>query len=520
MNNHHLEPQRKLSPWRVLLAIFILFAIGVGSVFAMKNWDTIVPVASSKESWFGAYVDVTAKPTYSFEQISNDQGKIVVLSFIVSSHKDPCVPTWGNAYTLEEAGAGLDLDRRIARYRQQGGNVAVSFGGLINDELAVKCTDEAKLKQAYKAVIDRYNLDTIDLDLELGGLTDNIAAERRAKVLSELQQDIRSQGKSLAIWITLPVIPQGLTDDGTNAIAALLRSKVDLAGVNIMTMNYGESRQGNSMQVGSEDALKQTHRQLGIIYEQTGTHLSNATLWSKLGATPMIGQNDIRDEVFSLDDARGLNEFAKSKKLGRMSMWSANRDTTCGSNYTEIKIVSDSCSGVKQEKFEFAQVLGRGFGGDLSENAGVVTSSEEKIEIPKDDPASSPYPIWSETGTYLQGTKVVWHQNVYKAKWWTRGDLPDNPVLQAWQTPWELIGPVLPGEKPISQATIPEGTYSNWSGDASYEKAARVMFEGVPFEAKWWNKGESPAAAASNPDSSPWVPLTQQQINDVKAKQN
>ena len=64
---------------------------------------------------------------------------------------------------------------------------------------------------------------------------------------------------------------------------------------------------------------------------------------------------------------------------------------------------------------------------------------------------------------YLEGEKVVRHHNVYEAKWWTKGDVPDNPVLQSWETPWNLIGPVLPGEKPIPQPTVPKDTYPSWS---------------------------------------------------------
>jgi chitinase len=42
-----------------------------------------------------------------------------------------------------------------------------------------------------------------------------------------------------------------------------------------------------------------------------------------------------------------------------------------------------------------------------------------------------------------------------------------------------------------------------------------VLFEGTPYLAKWWNEGDSPAAASSNAGGSPWIALTQQQINDV-----
>lgn len=514
-----VERERRLSPWRVMLAVVLVAGIAAAGIFGNRQWQATRPQGSTKP-WFASYVDVTATPTFAFEQMGATSSRNAVLSFIVSLPSDPCTPTWGGAYTLDQAGNSLDLDRRIARLQQQEGSVAVSFGGLLNDELAVRCTDPAKLKAAYQAVVERYDLDTIDLDLELTGLTDRVASERRAVAIAQLQSERRANGKSLAVWVTLPVTPQGLSEDGTNGVAILLDKKVDLAGVNAMTMDYGASREdGQNMQHAAESALRQTKRQLGILYEKVGIHLNNSTLWSKIGATPMIGQNDIAGEVFTLVDAKGLNEFAHTQGMGRMSMWSANRDRACGSNYVDLKVVSDSCSGITQDKEAFAVLLGAGFEGNLSSSAAVVTTSDPTLTEQKpDDPTTSPYQIWSEKGAYLEGVKVVWHHNVYQAKWWTQGDIPDNPVLQSWQTPWELVGPVLSGEKPVSQATLPAGTYPQWSGTAPYDTAQRVLFEGIPYQAKWWNQGNSPAAASSNADASPWTPLTQEQINEVLAK--
>jgi chitinase len=74
---------------------------------------------------------------------------------------------------------------------------------------------------------------------------------------------------------------------------------------------------------------------------------------------------------------------------------------------------------------------------------------------------------------------------------------------------------VLPGETPIPQPTLPAGTYPNWAGTSIYVKGARILFDGVPFEAKWWTQGDSPEAASSDPDTSPWTPLTQDEIDAV-----
>ncbi len=511
-------PKRRLSLWRVLFAILMLIGLAYGTTLSWDRWQQQKEEAktSSSKPWFAAYTDVTSTPTYNFEQLGSTATPEVILSFIVSSTSDPCVPTWGTHDTLDQAAKKLDLDRRIARLEQQGGKIAVSFGGALNSELSLKCTDFNKLFNAYNSVIERYGIDTIDLDLESKNLSDIKAVKRRADVIAQVQEHYRIKGKSLAVWLTLPVSPQGLTQEGTNAVAQMLSSGVDLAGVNVMTMDYGASLQGETMLDASKQALIETHRQLGILYQQAGINLNSNSLWKKIGATPMIGQNDFSDEIFTLKDAKAFNSFSLSHSIGRMSMWSANRDIPCGENYVNMKVVSDSCSGVKTPAFGFAKALSNGFKGNLTQSAGILTIADPKSNSPIiDDPKKSPYQIWQSTGAYPKEVKVVWHGNVYEAKWWTKNDLPDNPVLQAWQTPWQLIGPVLPGEKPIKQPTLPKGTYSNWSGKIVYNGGDRVLFEGIPFQAKWWNQGESPAASSANPDSSPWLPLTQSQILDI-----
>lgn len=513
-------PKRKLSLWRLLLAIVLLAGISFGGLRSMGRWMESNATAEYK-SWFAPYIDVTATPRYAFEQIEDDnKTNNAVLSFVVSSKTDLCEPSWGGVYSLDDAGVDLDLDRRLALFRNRGGTVAVSFGGLLNDELAVNCKEEEKLLDAYKKVIDRYDIDTIDMDIEGESLNDTESLKRRAKVIAELQKTYISDGKNLAVWLTLPVSPYGLTETGTDAVAKMLSADVNLAGVNVMTMDYGESRdKAESMQKASERALIETHRQLGVLFGQAGINLSNASLWKRIGATPMIGQNDIVGEIFTIDDAKGFNEFVISKGVGRISMWSANRDIECGENYVNLTVVSDSCSGIKQDRYSFANNLGNGLEGNIRNNAYLATFDEPKTteQIP-DNPEDSPYQIWSGTGNYLEGTKVVWHHNVYQAKWWTKGDIPDNPVLQAWETPWQLIGPVLPGEKPIPQPTLPAGTYPVWSGSEIYDVGQRVLFDGVPYQTKWWTQGDSPAASTSNPDSSPWVVLTREQIEEVVEK--
>lgn len=507
-------PKRRLSLPRLILVILI---IGFTCYFSVQWWKN---AQASKDSqtftpWSAAYVDVTAVPDFHFEkpEVVKAQ-KNIMLSFIVSSYK-PCIPSWGKHYSIDEAANRLDLDRKIARFRQLGGDVSISFGGALNEELAVTCTDETKLKQSYQEVINHYGIDTIDLDLEGENLGNPEIAKRRYKALSEIQKDFKSRGQKLSVWLTLPVTPQGMTLAGTDEVFSALKNGVDLSGVNLMTMNFGQSKEsGESMSSASIKALTESHRQISILYNNTGLPLDDKSVWTKMGATPMIGQNDLENEIFTLNDSKFLNEFMLGKTMPRLSFWSLNRDISCGQNYVNLKIASNSCSSVNQERFDFAKTLSKNFSGKMSQSPAPVTLLDTNSQREPDDPEKSPYQIWTKAGTYLEGTRVVWRHNVYQAKWWTRGDIPDNPTLDAWQTPWQIIGPVLPGDKPIPVPTLPKGTYPEWSGTKIYNGGDRVLFNGVPFQAKWWTQGDSPAKSNTDPDSSPWIALTENQLEE------
>jgi chitinase len=427
---------------RVLLVLALLVGLVAAGALGVRWWSMLT-ADSIPSPWFAGYVDVTTSPAYAFEKPRTAAQRDVVLSFIVAGRSSGCTPTWAGTYGLDAASKQFDLDRRIARLRRRGGAVTVSFGGQVNQELAVTCSDQAALTAAYRSVISRYRLDTIDLDLEGEGLTDRGAAIRRAKAIAALQAERRAAGASLAVWLTLPVSPEGLTDDGARAVDAMLDAHVDLAGVNGMTMNYGPSLPaGTSLLRGSELALLSMHRQLGVLYAQHHMHLGADRLWSKVGATPMVGQNDLPGEVFHLSDARGLNDFARRHGLGRVSMWSLNRDATCNSSEVDVRVASVACSGVEQFRERFADLLGSGIHGRLPAAAGHVTVADPTPTPTPDDPRTSPYPVWSQHAVYLKGTKVVWHRQVFEAKWWTRGDVPGAPVLHPWQTPWRSVRPV------------------------------------------------------------------------------
>jgi chitinase len=342
----------------VALPLVLVALLAAGGYGGVQMFQTI-QAAKVDNPWFTGYVDATVTPPYAFEAPVRDSAKNVILSFIVASNDDFCTPSWGTHYSLDAAADALKVDARVAALEAAGGVAEISFGGVINHELSTVCTDPGRLVAAYTAVINRYDITTIDLDIEADDLSNTEGGQRRAVAIKALQENRRADGRDLGVWLTLPVAPFGLTADGKTAVAQLLAAGVDLTGVNAMTMNFGQSRSsGDSMAQASIEALNAAHAQLQNLYSAVGTELSNQETWSRMGATPMVGQNDTPHEVFTLDDAATLNSFAREKGIGRVSMWSLNRDRSCDPNQMTVETVSNACSGVEQGDRYFSDVLG------------------------------------------------------------------------------------------------------------------------------------------------------------------
>ncbi|CAM3247559.1 carbohydrate-binding protein [Nocardioides dubius] len=503
---------RRLS-W-IRLGVVVLALAGI--VFtSLRGWqwfqDSRVKVG--EPSWFAGYVDVTATPSYEFEDPEPGAGNSAVLAFVVADPDQECAPAWGGAYTLDEARDQLDLDRRVARLRQLGGAPMISFGGQANTELAVACDDVEELTDAYRDVVQRYEIGVIDLDVEGEALSDDAANQRRAQAVAQLQKE-----EGTEVWVTLPVAPHGLTDEGLELVTGMLEAGVRLRGVNVMTMNYSDSKEpGDSMAEASIKALEATHTQLDDLYRGVGDRRTAAQLWRLIGATPMLGQNDVLGEVFSLDDAAELKEFAAAQKLGRLSMWSLNRDRACSGNWPDITKVSTSCSGLNQATGAFAQLLGA----KLESGPGVTAEPEatdEPTAVDEDDPATSPYQVWNAEQAYQAGERVVWRRNVYVAKWWTSGDVPDDPTVADDSAPWRLIGPVLPGEKPEPLPTVAPGTFAKWRPGAAYVAGDVVQLGDLAYVAKWWTQGNSPDAPSTQDSPSPWKRLEGAELKEARAK--
>ena len=367
-----LFPGRRFSFLRLFIAILCIALVAAGT----WSWITFTRTAAKKlpEPWFGGYVDVTATPSYEFESKVGNVYRNVILGFVTAG--DGCQPSWG------------DFD------------------------------------------IENSNLD---------GYSET--ATRRAQAVAKLiaNEKAKNKGKDdtshdLIISLTLPADAKGLTTQGMQTVNAFLDAGVTLSTVNLMTMDFNVASTSITQSTLIKSSLNAAHAQYKTLLYSRGKLFSDHQIWELLGATVLIGQNDTKNEYFTLDNAREINTFALETSLGHLSMWSLNRDQQCGENYTNTNTLKTFCSGMKQTDGEFATTLGSGFRGTPGTLVDFDNASWNSSQ--------QAYPTWEPDVLYKQGDKVIWNGNIYESLGNNENEQPDS-AEEGTNAPWRIIGPVL-----------------------------------------------------------------------------
>ncbi|MBQ0829121.1 glycoside hydrolase family 18 protein [Streptomyces tagetis] len=289
---------------------------------------------------FAPYVDTSLQPAFDLLGHAEATGvKEYVLAFVTDG--GGCTPRWGGVTDL-----GADaVAAQIGALRAEGGDVRVSFGGATGSELATTCGSAGDLAAAYEKVVETYGLTKVDFDVEGGALPDKAANTRRAQAIARLQGD----HPGLDVSYTLPVMPEGLTQDGVDLLADARENGVRIDAVNIMAMDYGPAY-SDDMGTYAEQAATATQAQIKSILG-----LGEEEAWQTVVVTPMIGVNDVVTEIFRVDDADQLVAFARDKGLGGLSMWSTTRDKQCAEG--EKPQADATCSSVLQEPAAFSKAF-------------------------------------------------------------------------------------------------------------------------------------------------------------------
>lgn len=326
--------------WRLpalaLISLLVLFSLLVtGSVHSVYAATTL------PSQYFAPYQDVTLGP--KLQSVAQNTGqKYFTLAFITGNG---CNAEWAGTIPLNQTSTYLpNLTSDISYIRSKGGDVVVSFGGEAGQELALVCSSVSSLQQQYQRVINTYKVNHLDFDIEGGAEGDTTSYTRRNQALAALQK----ANPGLTISFTLPSATTGLLSDSLGLIENAKAKGVNISVVNLMTMDYGspDSKMGQE----SINAANGLHSELQKIY----TTKSSSQLWSMVGITPMIGQNDSAGEIFSLSDAQKVLSFAQQNHIGELAFWEVSRDN---GNCAGSKTASDTCSGVSQSLYAYINSL-------------------------------------------------------------------------------------------------------------------------------------------------------------------
>src|SRR4029077_18822778 len=123
----------------------------------------------------------------------------------------------------------------------------------------------------------------------------------------------------LIISFTLPVNPDGVSEASQALLANAKDKGVKVHSANIMVMYFGKKfiNKGKSEGELGIDSAKKTYEQIQKIDPNI-----------RVGLCPCLGNNGSPDEVFTLDDAKILKEFAdQTPWICSLHFWSINHDS-------------------------------------------------------------------------------------------------------------------------------------------------------------------------------------------------
>lgn len=324
-------------------AVDALDSVGASATSGSLTVTTSAPSSENANAGtYAPYIDMGLSQDANLLAIAQASGiTTFTLAFIQSS--GPGTIGWGGVGTIanDTLSDGSTILSRIQQLQAAGGNVIISFGGEAGTDPAVVATSAAQLQAEYQSVVDRYHVTSLDFDIEGAVEANQTSLHMRDQAILGL----KAANPGLTISFTLPVLPTGLDYNGLNVVQTAKNDGLTPDVINIMAMDYGASvDNGGQMGADAISAVQATEQQLQFI-----------GMNSKVGVTPLIGVNDIASEVFTLQDAQSLVNFASTDSdIARIAMWSVARDNGSMPNAT---YASDNASGIAQSQYQFSSIF-------------------------------------------------------------------------------------------------------------------------------------------------------------------
>jgi metal-sulfur cluster biosynthetic enzyme len=396
---------RRLLP---AVAALVLGIAAAAAVIGLGNARTARAATTWPAHVFAPYVDTGLSNTTLTSVAASYGTKFFNLAFINGA---------GCQWSLPQSG----WQSQVSALQAQGGDVSISFGGYTVDTngtgLDAQCPSASAMAAQVESVVTSFNVTHLDFDIESSEETNSTDITRTAQALALVRSWAAGAGRPLAIFYTLPVLPTGLTGDGTNVLTVAKAQGFTPDVVNIMTMDYGTSTE---MGTAANQALDATAAQLESIYG-----ISAASAYTRLGNTPMIGQNDTSSEIFTLADASAVESYAAQRGIALTSFWAEGRDNGGCPN---AGFASSTCSGISQSNGAFTQAF-QPFTSGGGGNPTPPPTTPPPTTTPPTGGACTP--AWVNNVAYVSGNKVSYNGHNWTANQWNYNEVPGGPA-GAW----------------------------------------------------------------------------------------
>ncbi|HLX70430.1 MAG TPA: hypothetical protein VKV04_12455 [Verrucomicrobiae bacterium] len=296
--------------------IALSFAVAVSSVVlsatcAFAQWPARV---------FAPYMYIGEGDNFKLTDCDDACGlKYYTLAFIIALQEGhgrnatyTNQPSWDGRIPIEQ---NLYRDQ-IDAIRKRGGDVIMSFGGEAGKEMANVIDDPVELEAAYQKVINQYKFTWLDFDVEGNNLNNGkVASEHRNAALAGLQK----KNPGLIISYTLPVDPEGISDASCALLADAKVKGVKVHSANLMVMFFGKKFINKG----------KTEGELGIESANAAyAQIQKIDPAIQIGLCPCLGRNGSANEIFNLQDAKTLKDFAdKTPWVCSLHYWSINDDS-------------------------------------------------------------------------------------------------------------------------------------------------------------------------------------------------
>ncbi|WP_052888760.1 chitinase [Thermogemmatispora carboxidivorans] len=416
-------PTRRV--WLLVSATFLVACLAAAAFSLLHQQRPAQAATSPGTVWYNAapYVMPLANNPPSLTTVmAATSARVFTLAFIVADNG--CTPAWEADSGLIDVSADTQVGPMINAVRAAGGDVVVSFGGYNGTKLGQVCGTPQATAAAEQAVITKYSLRAIDLDLE------EPEYENATAITNELgaAQILQANNPGLMITITLPGTTSGTGYFGQQLLNTARSLGYTPSSYSIMPFDGGFN--GASSQIS---ALQSFHT---ILMNTFGW--DSATAYAHEGISSMNGRTD-SGEYFYQSDFQTVLSFVNSNHLARFTFWSVNRDRQCTPPNNNGNL-SATCSSVPQNDWDFTRIVTQ----FAQATAATPTAAPSSTPVPTatSTPTLTPSPTptppassnctgiapWSSTTAYTGGSKVTYNGYLWQAKWWTYNDVPGGPA--------------------------------------------------------------------------------------------